>query len=225
MIALDSFFENFGSIVAPLCDADAPASDLARASDIAVSRGARAISVDSGAVATVWPWLENTGVEIAARIHPEISENIDSDARISELARQIKAAFNNGADSVQVSVRPSRINDFASSIMPIRDDLFFNKKLSIVMDLSDIEPSTWADVFDSATRAGADSIALGFRRDTGDKSDFVGRIYGMLNAADSWHGAVHFMFSPNPLRIDQAYRLMSATRFVLAESSLFFISC
>ena len=138
MIALETFFDNFGSCIAPLCASDAGASDLARAADLAVSHGAGAISVDAASVGVVWPWLENTGVKIAARIQPP-ADDMDTDARVSMIARTIKSAFNNGADSAQIFVRSSHIGDFVDAIAPIRDDLFFNKKLALVLDLMEIE--------------------------------------------------------------------------------------
>jgi hypothetical protein len=50
---------------------------------------------------------------------------------------------------------------------------------------------------------------LNFDNDTGDKSDFVGRVFAMLNAnRGKWNGVVNFNLGQNIVRVDQVFRLV-----------------
>ena len=106
---------------------------------------------------------------------------------------------------------------------PIREDLFFNKKLSVGLDICKIEPSDWSDVFDALNALGASSVIFAMSHDMGDKSDFVGRFYGALNAMGTFKGKVHFAPMANPVRIDQVMRLTEQLRPEKLSNLKFFI--
>ena len=64
-----------------------------------------------------------------------------------------------------------------------------------------------------------------FTHDIGDKSDFVGRLYGMLNAWDVANKfSLQFAFGPNLLRIEQAMRLVQQMRPGLMGELRFWIN-
>ena len=64
-----------------------------------------------------------------------------------------------------------------------------------------------------------------FTKDAGDKSDFVGRIYGMLNTWDADNKFdLHFAFGPNFMRIEQALRLVQSVRPELVGRLKFWVN-
>ena len=64
-----------------------------------------------------------------------------------------------------------------------------------------------------------------FTKDTGKKSDFVGRIYAMLNAwSDDNKFDLHFAFGANFMRIEQAWRLVEKVKPDLISRVKFFIN-
>ena len=62
-------------------------------------------------------------------------------------------------------------------------------------------------------------------KDTGDKSDFVGRFYGMLDVWENENNFdVHFAFDQNFQRIEQALRLIKSVRPELIKTTKVFIN-
>ncbi|MBR4860531.1 MAG: hypothetical protein IKV10_04480, partial [Alphaproteobacteria bacterium] len=107
----------------------------------------------------------------------------------------------------------------------IRDDLFFNRELVIGLDIGDIDSDDWANLFNELKRINASAVCFVLTKDMGKKSDFVGRVYGMLNAWDSeFSGALHFALENRPERIDQARRLVESIRPELAKDLRFFVN-
>ena len=111
----------------------------------------------------------------------------------------------------------------SQNLRPIRDDLFFNKNLSVGLDICKIEPEQWADVFGALNAISAASVIFVLSCDTGDKSDFVGRFYGALNAMDTFRGDVHFAPLANPTRAEQVVRLIEQIRPEKLTNLRFFI--
>lgn len=199
---------------------------LARDANLAAGRGMPLISVGVGDVATVWPWLEKMKVDIFARLY--LGEKIPQskmDERISALSRECASAFRSGARGVQIFMRAGDLSRFAAEISAVRDDLFFNKHMSIGLDLADIDAADWAAVFMGLRTIRADSLLVVDSRAPSPRSDFVGRLNAMFDAWDNdFHGAAHFSFGTNILRAEQALRLMSMVRPGLLPHARFFIS-
>lgn len=222
MIDDNDFLAEAKDNLALWCDADCVGADLANAAGIAITNKLRAISVLPSSVAQLWPWLENTHIKIFCRFY--IDGSID-DNFMSDLSVRISSSFRDGADGATVFMRMRNLNRFVSEVSHIKDDLFFNKSLSVGLDINEIDSSDWADVFAGLNALCADSLTLFLSRDNGDKSDFVGRIYALLNTnMGDWHGALHFVLGQNIARIDQVYRLTQQLRFDKLPLTLFFVN-
>ena len=80
-------------------------------------------------------------------------------------------------------------------------------------------------MFHQLKRINASAVCFVLTKDAGKKSDFVGRVYGMLNAWDSeFGGALHFALENRPERIDQARRLVESIRPELLSGLRFFVN-
>ncbi len=221
MIDINDVLDEIGAQTALWCDADTDDVDLAAAVAAVVEQNMGWVSVASNAVARVWPWLEKTRVKIATRLRLKS----DSVADISELATQINAAFKQGADDIQLFVRVTDLHSLVVNLLPIRDDLFFNKSLTVVLDIGDIDDAMWGAVFADVAKIRADALMLELTYDAGDASDFVGRVYGALrhwNTATQNFG-LHFAPCDDFMRIEQAYRLVQKMQPKLLPRSRFFM--
>lgn len=204
------------------CDTKCVGADLAAAAGMAITNKFRAISVVPGAVAELWPWIENTNIKIISRF---MLDNAPDDDAMSNLASRISTSFHDGASGAIIFVRFDNLKRLTSELSYVRDDLFFNKTLSIGLDINEIDFDEWGDVFQNLQSVHADSLTLFLSRDDGDKSDFVGRVYAMLNTnMGDWHGVLHFMLGKNYARADQVYRLTEQLRFNMIPKMLFWIN-
>ena len=117
------------------------------------------------------------------------------------------------------------LNSLVEQTHVVRDDLFFNKQLSIGVDINEIDSSDWEKLFLNLQKINATELTLVLTKDMGDKSDFVGRIYGML---DSWFEdnrfGLHFVFGQNYLRMEQAFRLIKSVKPELIKNTKFFVN-
>ena len=221
MIDTENVFQMLNGMSALMCARDADTGDLVRAARDAIDNNVRQISVDASAVSVIWPWIENTNIEIAARITLKLDG--ETDACISDLSARVKKVFKQGAAAAQIFVRCEDLAMFADAIAPIRDDLFFNRNFSIALDLAECA-GNWGAVFDALSSARADSVLLTLTRDAGDKSYFVGWIYELAGFEHPWRGALHFALGKNPIRIEQVQRLMRATKKEALAKMLFFVN-
>ena len=173
-------------------------------------------------VAMLWTWLEKTPARIYARFYLPVRGGRDVGA-ISDLSARINAAFKQGAHGAQIFMRAADLDDFAEQIGVVRDDLFFNRELAIGIDISEVGPFEWSAVFDALRRLRAGALVLVLARDGGDKSDFVGRMYAVLRAAGDIKCDLHFVLGNNPLRMEQAARLVRGMRPALAGGMRMFV--
>lgn len=224
MIDKSVIFDAIGTGAALWCATDMDATDLADAVQFANARQLSDISVAPNMIQTVWPWLEGRPVKIMTRFyleHKKITEE-----HVSDITVRINSALRQGANGAQVFVGVDALGDLVEQTHVVRDDLFFNKDLSIGLDIGDIGPFDWGNVFANLRKINASSVVFAFTQDTGDKSDFVGRIYAMLNAWDLQNKFnLHFAFGPNFMRIEQAQRLVQQVRPMLMDGLRFWISC
>ena len=68
----------------------------------------------------------------------------------------------------------------------------------------------------------ANALVLTLNEDMGNRSDFVGRIYGMLQ---HWNmdGELHFILNNNYDRMDQVIRLVASEKPELSDKLRFFL--
>lgn len=222
MIDADIIFNQVDGKVCLWCGADAQGGDLVLAAEYVVANSSPLISCVPAAVPVLWPWLEKTDARIIARFY---LPDGGGDAALESMSADINAALKHGAHGAQVFVRARDLNSFVNGMRLIRDDLFFNKTLSIGLDIGEINGNAWGDVFGAMRTVRADSMLLALTRDTGNKSDFIGRLYGMLDAyGDAWCGDLHFMTGNNIIRIEQVHRLTEKMHTDAASRERFFIT-
>ncbi len=204
------------------CDGGRDTGELARVASSSVAHDMPVISALPDDVAMLWTWLEKTPARIYARFYLPVRGGRDVGV-ISDLSARINAAFKQGAHGAQIFMRAADLDDFAEQIGVVRDDLFFNRELAIGIDISEVGPFEWPAVFDALRRLRAGALVLVLARDGGDKSDFVGRMYAVLRAAGDIKCDLHFVLGNNPLRMEQAARLVRGMRPALAGGMRMFV--
>ncbi len=205
------------------CGADKESADLAQAVQVVAEYSMPVMSVAPVSVHVVWPWLEGQSTKIMARFY--VSDKKINEAVISDVVKNINQTFKQGADGAQVFLDFSELGNFVDFLCAIRDDLFFDKDLSIGLDLSQIGPFDWNDLFANAQRINANSILFVFPKDMGNKSDFVGRIYAMLNAWNNNNNfELHFAMGADYMRIEQVVRLVESMQPQLVKKLKFFVN-
>ncbi len=210
MIDTDDILEHIGAATGIWCAADIDTPDLAAAADLVVAHGLRDISVAPAAVSVVWPWLERTAVQIAARFYLSPAGRVATFDDVSDIAARINSAFKQGASSAQVFMRLADVSPFVQNMFPIRSDLFFNKDLVIGLNIGEINPSDWSGLIENLNQIGA-ALLLVLPQDRGLKSDFVGRMYGLLDGpVEKFNGALHWCLGVGHNRAEQVVRLVTA---------------
>ncbi len=222
MIDTDSFFDEISANMAMWCDGGRDTGELARVASSSVAHDMPVISALPDDVAMLWTWLEKTPARIYARFYLPVRGGRDVGV-ISDLSARINAAFKQGAHGAQIFMRAADLDDFAEQIGVVRDDLFFNRELAIGIDISEVGPFEWPAVFDALRRLRAGALVVVLARDGGDKSDFVGRMYAVLRAAGDIKCDLHFVLGNNPLRMEQAARLVRGMRPALAGGMRMFV--
>lgn len=221
MIDDDAIFNQVHNNISLMCDDNCVGADLAAAVGFAISNKMNTICVPSQHVSDVWPWVEKTKTKIISRF--SVDESI-TDTVISDLAKSISASFRDGANGALVFVSWCNLPNFAKEIVNIREDLFFNKTFSVGININEIGVFDWAELFGLMHMLQADSLTLVFNDDMGDKSDFVGRVFSMLNTPrGNWTGGVNFILGRNFVRIDQTFRLIQKIMPESISKTEFFI--
>ena len=207
MIDIEVFFEEHKDAAGLWCPSTCDAGDLAKFSDTVVANNVSMVSVVPSAVATIWPWMESYDVKILSRVYIEnkkVSEKV-----VSDITEIIKDSFKHGAYGAQVFLPVAALGDLVEMTHCVKDDLFFDRSLILGLNLLEINSLDWENVFENMRKIGADALMLILPKDTGDKSDFVGRIYAML---ENWNENnkfdLHFMLGSKMLRIEQTVRLI-----------------
>ena len=223
MIDKSVIFDLVGTKAGLWCGADMDATDLADAVHVADVQKVPVISVVPNVVQTVWPWMEAGDIKIMSRFYLD-GKKITED-KISDITVRINTSLRQGANGAQIFLSYPALAGLVEQTHVVRDDLFFNKDLSIGMDVDEIGPFDWTDVFENLRKINASSVIFVFARDTGDKSDFVGRLYGMLNAWNVENKfSLQFAFGPNLLRIEQTLRLVQRVRPNLMDGLRFWVN-
>lgn len=212
MIDIDDILEHIhiDATAGIWCAADTDTPDLASVADFVMSRCLRDISVAPAAVPIVWPWLERTNVQIAARFYLSPASRVATFDDVSDIAARINSAFKQGASVAQVFMRLVDVAPFVQNMSPIRSDLFFNKDLVIGLNIGEIDASDWVELIENLNQIGA-SLLLVLPQDRGLKSDFVGRVYGVLDGPiEKFNGALHWYLGAGQSRAEQVVRLATA---------------
>lgn len=188
-------------------------ADLARVADAAIGMSVPFVSMPAGAVGTFWPWIEDRNIKILARINFEIdAEPEKADNEISAFSKYLTATFRKGASGAQVFVPYAHVAQFVDAIYPIRNDLFFDRYLSIGLDVDKTDNTDWSDVFEKIMKIKPDAILLFGRTEKfNPNTNFVGGIFSML---ENWNPGpdLHLMFGKNMLRVSQVLRLTEKMR-------------
>ncbi len=198
-------------------------SDLAAAVQFALENNLPAISCPADAVGRIWPWLEGTGVKIYAQFCMDVAA-CEYAVALSELCACIRAAFLDGADGVQVFVSPSDLPRFANEIAPVWDDLFFGKTLSIGLNILDVKPLDLENILENVKKLRASSVVFAVPEFNEKTSDFVGRIYGAINAWDDASPALHLAAGIEVVPMDMTAQLIEKIRPDMAKESLYWVS-
>jgi len=222
MIEEEEIFKEVRNNISVVCGDDCVGADLAAVAGKAVSNKVHSICVLPNRVGEIWPWLENSKIKIISRF---FVDGVVNDDFMSDFASNVNATFRDGANGIIVFMDLSRLQKFAVEVTSIRDDLFFNKSFGIGLDINQLNAFDWENIFGILNLIHADSLVLTFDNDTGNKSDFVGRVFAMLNAnRGNWGGIVNFMISQNILRLDQVCRLIQQVAPDTFLKTEFFIS-
>lgn len=205
MIDINEIFSDSDKRIAFWCENVADTNDLAIMCENIINNGVSLISVPREIVSGVWTYLEKTDIKILTRFDfCPVSRNIDSD--MYNLGANITDVCKHGASGVQIFIKMQDFEHFVDALKTVRDDLFFEHDLSIVMDVEDIDINSLPFIFQKLREIRANSFGLTLNEDMGNRSDFVGRIYGLLQQLD-FDGELHFILGNNFDRIDQVVRL------------------
>lgn len=219
---MKEIFENDNVIKRVLwwLDDESDDADLAGGAENAVNLHVVGLSVVPAKVRVVWPWVERFRIKIIPRFY------VDSVAGncVPELCADINSCLKQGADGAHVILKLNDLNRFVESVSPVRSDLFFNKFLSVGFDVFDIWPLDWTGVFDALKKLRANSLLLVLTHDDGDKSDFIGRIYGALENWDALPDTeLHIMLGDSFNRAEQVYRLVEKVKPELLDKLYFWV--
>lgn len=218
-----AIFDELKDMAGFWCPSGADAGDLARSVEFVTEKKLNVISVVPDSVPTIWPWLEDRFVKIMTRFY--LPDKKVTETQISDITIRINNVFKQGAHGAQIFMPYDALADLVEQTHIIRDDLFFDKELSIGIDIGDVDVFEWEKLFEDLRKINASSVLFVFTKDTGKKSDFVGRIYAMLNAwSDNNNFDLHFAFGPKFMRIEQAWRLVECMKPGLIPRVKFFVS-
>ena len=207
MINTNYIFDDVGAITcAWVGDGRNEETDLAAMVDFMAANNIKTVSVPCGVSEKIWPWVEKQNTKIIGRFSFK-ADNVGADVAMSNLATAITTEFKHGLVGAQVFVPLNQITDFVNELLPIRDDLFFHRHFSIAIDVDGKVAPDWTGVFSAIKKLRADSLLLVAHGDTFNvKSDFVGRIFDMLNKWDA-DCDLHMMFDNNMMRVSQVIRM------------------
>lgn len=222
MIEINEIFSDSDKRMALWFDSAADTSDLVVMAENVVQEKVQLISVLPESVPFIWTCLEKQDVKIMTRyFFDPMPKNVDYE--FSDLVKNINGICKKGANGVQVFLKLSDLNMFVNNLSVVRDDLFFGHDLSVGLDIEEIGLDDWDFVFQKLHDIRANSLVLTLTEDTGNRSDFVGRVYTMLTKWN-FNGELHFILNNDYDRIDQAIRLVEIAKPELSEKLRFFLN-
>lgn len=223
---------NFGKTVQEIkdrlgmtCHGDLDASHLIAAADAASRDKMRVLSAEPQYVHTLWSWLEKTDLDIYAKI-TEGRGNQTQESFAERLSEKINTAFKSGAHGVQIFVDKQDLDFFVSALFPVKEDLFYGRKLFFCLDIQKIDNFDWEDIFYQINKIGASGILLDKgktrpRKNTAD--DIVGRLHGLFDfMGPGFSGDIHFV-GFNVQEVESAWRLANRMRPEIVPRLIFFL--
>lgn len=181
-----------------------------------VSTNIKLISVLPNMIQAVWSWLEKNNIEMFVRVYESDYQNS------SDLVKSINSIYKIGATGVQLFIKKKNFFLILPDFLKVKDNLFYNKKISICFDLDDFSINSWSDVFINLNKLKADVILLNYKKEKDD--DFVGLVYGFLdNFDDRFKGEIHFSIGNSSIRVEQTWRLIEKMKPDLLDKVKFFI--
>lgn len=221
MIEINEIFSDSDKRIAIWCENTNDTNDLAIMCENIINNDVRLISVPPESVSNVWTYLEKTNIKILTRFNfTTTTKTIEKD--MYEFSENVTSVCKSGANGVQVFLSMHIFEQFVDILQSVRDDLFFGKDLDIVLDISDIDNSNFKFLFQKLRDIRADVLTFTLNEDMGNRSDFVGRIYGLLQNWD-FDGDLHFILGNNFDRIDQVVRLTEILRPEVSDKLRFFL--
>ncbi|MCQ2599176.1 MAG: hypothetical protein MJ187_02230 [Alphaproteobacteria bacterium] len=207
------------------CDDLIDGPDLAVCTEFATRENIDIISVSPDRVSMLWPWVEKTNIKIATRLYLSSKSDCNTSDRITDIAKRINTVFKFGADIVQVFIKMSDFDEFITKIRPVYDDLFFNHRLSIAVDINEIESVDWENFYQRIENIGAQSLLFKFPTTTGNDSDFIGRMYAALNNYQTtFNFDIHALINGNLIQAEQLFRLTELIQPQILPNMRFFIN-
>jgi len=221
MIEANEIFSDSDKRIALWCNGASDTTDLAVLADTIIQSRIDLISVPSEIVSFLWTCLEKEDVKIFARyVFETTTRNIEDD--VSGLVKNIIETYKSGAGGVQIFVNMRNFEKFMDMLSVVKDDLFFGHDLCVVMDILDIGIDDWEMIFKKLRDVNAAAFGIVLGEDMGNRSDYIGRIYGMLEKWD-FSGDLHFMLKNNFDRIDQSIRLVEKMQPEFSDKLHFFL--
>ncbi|MDR2412630.1 MAG: hypothetical protein LBD50_00260 [Rickettsiales bacterium] len=225
MIDKECLFNEIKNSLALKCRAYNDATDLINMAETVVLEKIPVISAPPESIGSLWAWLEKEPVKIWGVFCLEMPKESEREQVMSNLSSDINQSFKKGADGAQIFIKYSELESFVSELLPIREDLFFNKGLCIGLNLDEIAPSEWTNVFLQLKIIRADALMLGLSGNKKNNAGFVGHIYGLMEHFDpDFGGELHFSFGNDYVKIEQAWRLAEKMRPELAKRLKFFLA-
>lgn len=221
MITANEIFSDFDPRIALWCDDTRDTADIAVLANDIIENKISLVSVPSSIVSFIWTYLEKSKVKIFSRHYFEtLNKNFDKD--VSNLSEKIMADYKNGAHGIQLFIKIRDFDRLVNLLTVIRDDLFFEHDLCLVLDVEDLGVDNIDLIFRKLKDIRANAFGIRLSEDMGVRSDFIGRIYGILDKWD-FDGDLHFMLKNNFERIDQSIRLIESLRPELVNRVHFFL--
>lgn len=221
MIEANEVFSDYDKRIAIWCDDVSDTNDLANFANSVIENKVNLISVLPETVYFLWACLEKNDVKILSRFYfAPLQKNMDKDVAL--LVSNIADVFRKGANGAQIFVRLRDFDRFVDILKFVRDDLFFGRYLCIYFDINDVGLADWDTVFQRLRDIRANAIGLTLNEDMGNRSDFVGRVYGMLQKWD-FNGELLFSLNNDYERMDQVIRLVESERQELSDKLHFFL--
>ena len=221
MIEINEIFSESDKRVALMCDSIMDTTDLAGVADYVINSGMDTISVLPEMVSFLWTCLEKTNIKILTRYNVLLLPK-STEKDMSLLSQNIIQSYKNGASGVQLFIKKRDLEKFVDLLSVIRDSLFFNHSFGIFLDIQDINIDDWKMVFNKLQSIGTNVFGIVCDAGKSKRSDFIGRIYGMLENWD-FDGELHFMLKNDLYKTDQTIRLIESLRPELSDKVKFFL--
>ena len=146
MIEINEVFSDSDKRLAWWCENVVDTNDLAAMADDIIKNDIHLISVPHEILSLMWAYLEKSNVKILTRfIFAPKQKN--SDVEIYDLAANIKSACKKGANGIQIFLKMRDFEGFIEKISAVRNDLFFEHDLCLVMDIEDLDVNNFEIMF------------------------------------------------------------------------------